>query len=199
MKKAIRVIALVATFILSSFGMSEASSYNLVSMSNLTPQEFIQQMKDLSQQDEFGPLTFSELNYGGPDADDAYTIYVAHMGKYTTVKFRCDKRGMVSSVILKRTETSDTTEEQKDVAVRELVSAEKCILKIIGLTDEEADDFYQYPDVHTSDVTANYYTDVKEKMYPRISKRVIECSDTDIEYGASIVYTRSYMIFVSME
>lgn len=192
MKKFFKVIALVAVFILSSFGMSEASSYNFVSMSNLTPQEFIQQMEELSQQEKHGPLTFSDLNYGGPDADDAYTIYVAHMGKYTTVKFRCDNRGMVSSVMLKHSRAYSASDEEFDAQTYEQVDAEHCIMKIIGLNDEEIQEFYNASDGHSN---------VTEKMYPRISKRVIECSSMDVDRSNSSdpIYTSSYAFFVSIE
>lgn len=192
MKNVFRVVALVAAFILSSFGVSDASSYNFVSMSNLTPQEFVQQMESYSEQEKYGPLTFSDISYGGPDADDAYTIYVAHMGKYTTVKFRCDNRGMVSSVLLKHSRAYSASDEEFDEQTHEQVDAEHCIMKIIGLNDEEIQEFYG---------AVNEGSNVTEKMYPRISKRVIECSSTDVDRSNSSdpIYTSSYAFFVSIE
>ena len=190
MKKFFRVVALVAVFILSSFGVSDAA-YNFVSMSNLTPAEFAQQVTDRSEQLGRETLTFTEPAYAGPDADDDYTVYIAHMGKCTTVKFRCDRRGKVSSLLLKQSVSADASQEVKDAVSDENFIAKQCILGVIGLTDEEIGEFYTSPDIDSTKVT--------EKTYPRIAKRVTECRKVDIEYGSVLTYVHSDMFLVSMD
>ncbi len=195
MKNFFRLIALVAVFVLSSFGASDAMTYSPDNMSDLTPIEFARQMVEYSEDLPSGAVTLTEPTYAGTDADYGCTLYVSHMGRYMTVTFRCDKAGKVNSVLLNWKNPDYASSDEINKKCFEAATAGYCILRAIGLTNSEIKDFIQHPDFAVTGYT--------EKEYSRIYLCVKELHDVDTvyddpEYGIGITTVHSDLYYVTV-
>lgn len=195
MKKFFKVIVLVAAFILSSFGVSDA--YSFVSMSDITPEEFVQQMEEHSKeratQGNPDGLSIGSLAYVGHSQGSNGDVYKAHVGKYLLLTLYCDSRGKVRNAAI-----GQSGDLKEDIAIKEAKGAEmgrvkRCILETIGLSDNEVSEFYDSPDIHTTEQT--------EKWYPSIGKRVVEYNEANTKFlvNGSVTYTYEATFFVSMD